>query len=306
MHSLLDELLCQQGWQTVVFDSLCAGWALQKILRHYSRGARPRFVYVSHNHEESVRRQLIANNLNFIRRQALHFDGIKLINLERSLVRSADLVTTITADDRVRYQCFSPEKPIEVLTPGYGGRALFSRRLGAHLPRRAIIIGSFDWIAKRMNLEEFVRVADPLFAAKGAELDVVGNAEHSLLDRMRKGVTATRFVGPVERLEEYMDQSRIAIVPERSGGGFKLKILDYVFNRLPIFALQGSVAGVPLQSGDSIELRPTQMGLANAILKAIDDFDGLNRLQQAAFTACEDKFNWASRGEQLSGAIAAL
>src|SRR3546814_10693449 len=38
----------------------------------------------------------------------------------------------------------------------------------------------------------------------------------------------------------------------RSGGGFKLKALDYVFNRLPILALEGSVAGMPMQHDDGI------------------------------------------------------
>ena len=44
---------------------------------------------------------------------------------------------------------------------------------------------------------------------------------------------ATQFTGTVPDVTRYMDEARIAIVPERNGGGFKLKVLEYVFNRIP-------------------------------------------------------------------------
>jgi len=306
-YARLAKLLEERTWDVVVFDSLCSGWALKNVIARYARESRrPRYVYISHNHEESVRRRLIANHPAWLRRQMLRIDGYRVIRLDRALVGVADLVTTITPEDRALYRKRWPQKRFEVLTPGYGGRTLASRRLGQDVPRSAVVLGTFDWIAKRLNLEEFVRVADPMFAAADAELHIVGNAEPAFLEAMQRGATATRFVGRVACVDKYMDQSRIAIVPERHGGGFKLKVLDYVFNRLPIFALNGSVAGVPLKDGESLQLRPTHEGLARGVLDAIEDFDGLNRQQQSAYTACMDKFNWESRGKELATALAAL
>jgi hypothetical protein len=100
-----------------------------------------------------------------------------------------------------------------------------------------------------------------------------------------------------------MDQARIAIVPERNGGGFKLKVLEYVFNRLPVFALRGSFAGVPLIHGDSVMLFDDQEALARGVLDTIDDLDRLNALQERAFAACRDRFDWASRGHQILSVI---
>jgi len=299
--------LLDRSWDVVVFDSLCSGWALKNVIARYARESRrPRYVYISHNHEESVRRRLIANHPAWLRRQMLRIDGYRVIRLDRALVAVSDLVTTITPEDRALYLKRWPHKRFEVLTPGYAGRTLASRRLGNDVPRRAVVLGTFDWIAKRLNLEEFVRVADPMFVAANAELHIVGNAEQAFLEAMQRGAKATRFVGRVPCVDKYMDQSRIAIVPERHGGGFKLKVLDYVFNRLPIYALNGSVAGVPLKDGESLQLRPTHEGLARGVLDAIEDFDGLNRQQQSAYTACLDKFNWESRGKELATALSVL
>ncbi|HJQ56195.1 MAG TPA: glycosyltransferase family 4 protein, partial [Vineibacter sp.] len=202
------------------------------------------------------------------------------------------------------YRQRRPDKPMDVLTPGYRGRRVAARRITADLPRRAVIVGSFDWIAKRMNLEEFLRVADPMFAARGAELFVIGSADESFLAGLRRRVAATTLTGTVDDVTGYMDNARIAIVPERNGGGFKLKVLEYVFNRLPIFGLSGSVAGVPLRHDDGIMLLPDHAALAQGVLDAMDDVDLLNRIQQRAFAACSGGFDWASRGRQLRAAIA--
>ena len=148
-------------------------------------------------------------------------------------------------------------------------------------------------------------VADPLFAARQVELQAVGSADESFLKQLRRRTRATRFTGTVSDLNRYLDEARIAIVPERNGGGFKLKVLEYVFNRIPVFALSGSFAGVPLIHNDSVMLFPNHAALAQGVIDTIDDVDFLNRLQERAFAVCRDRFDWPSRGRQILSAIAA-
>jgi glycosyltransferase involved in cell wall biosynthesis len=155
-----------------------------------------------------------------------------------------------------------------------------------------------------MNLAEFVDIADPWFADAGAELQAVGSADEAFLEQLRHRTVATQFTGTVPDIEPYLDDARIAIVPERNGGGFKLKVLEYVFNRVPVFALTGSFAGVPLVHNDSVMLYPDHAALAHGVLEAIDDVDLLNRLQERAVAACSGRFDWPSRGRQIVSAIA--
>ena len=305
MQRVLHQLLERGGWDGIVFDGISVGWALAPVRAFYGdRGDRPRLIYVSHNHEESLRHQVAENQRTFFRRQAVRFDASKVARLEGDLVDQVDFVTAITPEDLKLYERRRGDKPMGVLTPGYRGRKLSQREITGGVPRRAVIIGSFDWIAKRMNLEEFVQVADPIFAEGGAELVAVGSAEESFLNRLRERAKASQFTGTVPDLTRYMDEARIAIVPERNGGGFKLKVLEYVFNRIPVFALQGSFAGVPLVHGDSVMLYPDHQALARGVLDSIDDVDRLNRLQERAYSACRDRFDWASRGRQILSVIA--
>ena len=236
---------------------------------------------------------------------AMSFDSYKVARLERRLIEAADLVTAITPHDRDLYLAQWPGAPIEVLTPGYDGPTVDRRNIGRQLPRRAVIVGSFDWIAKRLNLNEFIAVADPLFAAAGAQLQVVGSADPSFLRRLRRSTLATEFTGTVDDIGTFMDNARLALVPERHGGGFKLKVLDYVFRRLPILAIDGSVAGVPLRAGQSILYFRDHLSLARGVIRVIDDFERLNALQDSAYDVCRDQFSWRNRGTELRDMLAA-
>lgn len=305
MRRMLDKLLRRDGWDGIVFDGISAGWALPAVLNHYAgRATRPRLVYVSHNHEGSLRSQIAESQPLFLKRQAVRLDALKVSRLEREIVNSVDVVTAITPEDLTLYRRDRADKEMTVLTPGYCGRRLPRRQLTADLPRRAVIVGSFDWIAKRMNLEEFVATADPLFAEAGVELQAVGSAEEPFLERLRQQSRACRFTGTVPDIDPFLDQARIAIVPERSGGGFKLKVLEYVFNRVPVFALAGSFAGVPLRHNESTMLFPDHAALAHGVVEAIDDLERLNRMQDRAYAACADRFDWSSRGRQILETIA--
>lgn len=305
MQRVLHQLLERGGWDGIVFDGISVGWALAPVRAFYGdRSDRPRLIYVSHNHEESLRHQVAESQRTFFRRQAVRLDASKVARLEGELVDQVDFVTAITPEDLKLYERRRGDKPMGVLTPGYRGRKLSQREITGRVPRRAVIVGSFDWIAKRMNLEEFVEVADPIFAEGGAELIAVGSAEERFLKRLRERTKASQFTGTVPDVTRYMDEARIAIVPERNGGGFKLKVLEYVFNRIPVFALQGSFAGVPLVHGDSVMLYPDHEALARGVLDNIDDVERLNRLQERAYVACRDRFDWASRGRQILSVIA--
>ncbi|HEX7776623.1 MAG TPA: glycosyltransferase [Parvibaculum sp.] len=300
------ELLAERHWDSVVMDGLYTGWALP-LIDARSRPSRlpTRHIYISHNHEETTR-ALVASNYDggLFRGAAVIRDAQKAARLERRMVDRADFVTAVTREDAERFAARRPEKPVLVISPGYAGRRLGARQIDDGVPRRALLVGSFEWLAKQMNLKEFLAIADPVFAAAGLELQVVGNGERAFFDSLRPGLKSTEIVGPVEDIGPYLDRARVAIIPERSGGGFKLKILDYVFNRLPVAALEQSIAGIPLQPHRSILTFPRYEELARGVVNVIDDFNLLNGLQEQAFAACAGAFDWQKRGQRLLSALA--
>jgi glycosyltransferase involved in cell wall biosynthesis len=295
---VLERALAERSWDAVVFDSICAGWALRRVMRRRARSARPpRIVYIAHNHEVTVARR-IAAAAQGLRRILKEIDFLKVIDLERRLISAADIVTSNTPDDCRRFAADSAGRPIVFLPPGYGGPRVASRKIDGDVPRRAILVGSLDWPPKRISLESFLAAATKPLLRAGIELQIVGEIAGDYLADLRRRFPSVDFVGPVTDVRPYMQDARVALVPDLLGG-FKLKGLDYVFNRLPILAMRIALPGMPLEDGRSIGLFDSHSALAEGVVALIDDFADLNARQECAYAACADRFDWDRIGRHL-------
>jgi glycosyltransferase involved in cell wall biosynthesis len=298
----LTDCLAAQEWAVVVFDSICAGWAFDRVLRYRDESPRPpKIVYLAHNHEVTVARRVAAAARGAMR-VVKEIEALKVVHLERRLVAEADLVTSNTPEDCRKFAAAAGAKAITFLPPGYSGPRVAARTICAAVPRRAVVIGSFDWPPKRISLEAFLAAAAPVLARAGVELQIVGAAEADYLASLRARFPTVAFIGPVADVGPHMAAARIALVPDLLGG-FKLKGLDYVFNRLPVLAMRAALPGMPLKDGCSIVLFDSHQAMAEGIVARIDDFAHLNALQEAAFVACADRFDWAIIGRRLISRI---
>ncbi len=293
-------LRCQmaRGWDAIAVDHLGMGWVWPAVQAYCRRNAGVVSVYIAHGYESDFRLAMARNfKGNIFHKLALRLDAAKAGRLEREIARSATLFSAITSEDRDR---FGNLPNSFVLTPGYARVAAAARTITATTPRRVVLFGSALWLAKQMNMIEFIEAADGLFARQQIELWVVGRVPDHMHGR---SVSATRFLGFVEDPQPIFRTARMGIVPERTGGGFKLKTLDYIFNRIPIAALNGSTAGLPLTPGLHYLSFPSIPELVQGVAIAIDNFELLNNLQETAFAECRALFDWADRGQALHDAM---
>lgn len=300
-----ERLFRRQHWDAVLVDYVTMGWVLPLVEACWpNRAERPALVYISHNHEASLRRAVIQEAAgSALKRLAQRMDARRIIALERRLVTAAALVTANTETDRNLYRRDAPDRHCTVLAPGYDGPMMTERVLSLSTPRRVVVVGSFDWILKRQNLLEFLKAAVGPLGTHGIGIDIVGRGPESFLTMLRRRFLGVAIHGLVERVEPYLQAARISVVPERVGGGFKHKTLNAIFQRTPVFALSGSVAGLP---PGAVRFCDGFNSLVQEIVNSIDDLDGLNALQQEAFAACKSRFDWLDRGRILHLAIDGL
>jgi hypothetical protein len=303
--ALLEEQL-HEHWDAVVLDGYATGWALERCLayRNESLGPPPVLVHVSHNHEEALWGAMAREARgSALKRWVLRRNAVKVSTLERRMVRSMDLVTAITDEDRRSLGADADPIRVLTLTPGYNGWVAGERRIASSTPRRVIIMGSFHWIVKQENIARFVKIADPIFKEHGIELDVVGEMPQALLTALRPGCRATHFHGFLTDVAPLLRCSRIAIVHESIGGGFKLKLLDYIFARVPIATVSQAVAGLSDELQRAMLTNSSQEGLIADIVSHMDRFDELNRMQERAFSLGNEQFQWSVRGDEFRQAI---
>ncbi len=281
------ELCLAKQPQTVVIDHHHSAWSTDGI-NHWKQGnPNAKILYVTHNEEFTTRLSIAAGEIRKPHRAAAHLlDAVRTYALDRKVTRLVDIVTCISSNDCRSYQKIYGVNNVAVCPPSYHGQALAQRTISVETERRACIVGSFVWAAKRSNLELFLRTGYTLFRDKDIHISIIGKMPTDYRSKMQKKWPGVEFTGAVDHIEPYLTQNRIGIIAEESGGGFKLKSLDYVFNRLPIYALKQSIVDLPLVDGESARLCTDMKSLCVAIAGEIDDFDKLNLFHNNAFSSC--------------------
>jgi polysaccharide biosynthesis protein PslH len=298
----LKRMLRSFNFDVVVLDQYAMVWAIDQI-ENSRKGAPPLVVYIAHNFEAKLSADTARNfHGDPLRKAALRTNARRTANAERRLARAADIIVTLTTEDAASLAPLSPNLKL-VLTPGYNGPGAPERRVEQTTPRRVAVVGSLHWTPKQMNIADFLEAADPIFRNAGIGLDIVGETPDPLRHACEAMAKATRFHGFVDNLGEFLAARRMGLVVEETGGGFKLKALDYIFNRVPIAAIRGSMAGLPLTPGLDYLSFGSMQELARGVAAVIDNLERLNSLQQAAYQKCVTAFDWGDRGQALYDAI---
>lgn len=301
-RSRLTALLASEAYDVVVIDQYGMEWAADILAAHPSR--RHWIVaHIGHDFETHVIRDLAAAYRgNPIRKLALLRNARLTATAERKLARTSDLMVTLSPSDLVQFQAIGSTEGV-VIPPGYDGPRRDERRIDQTVPSRVAIVGSYAWIAKQLNLAAFLEAADAKFAAAGVELVVVGRAPEAFVDRLAPNLKASRFLGFVEDLDALMDSCRMGLVIEETGGGFKLKVLDYVFRRLPVGALAPSLGGQDPEVTRHFLVRDTAAQLADAVIETIERAERLNAMQDRAYQAAARAFNWSENASKFLAAV---
>ncbi|WP_193212015.1 glycosyltransferase [Luteolibacter marinus] len=292
--------LLQESWDWVVIDQAACGWAAPMIPDDV------KVAYIAHNHEAEVRRQVAADGTGSpAMRLALKWDAWKYGRLESNLCQRADLISAITPRDADAFRREAPGTPVCMLPPGYSGEIPPGppREITAAMPRQVVLAGAFEWLAKRRNLEAFLKAAAVPFQQADIRFQVVGKANPDWFASLASQYPWAEFTANVPSVSPFLDQARIGLIPEALGGGFKLKALDYIFRGLPLASVEAALSGVPVDPQTEAIAAPDPQTLARAIAAKIDDLPFLNFAASRALEACRDAFHWQDRGETLAKAL---
>ncbi|WBL80313.1 glycosyltransferase [Bradyrhizobium xenonodulans] len=287
--------LLQQNWDWIVIDHAYSAGPLSAILQNRKRAS---ICYISHNAEGAIRPRIASSFNNPLRRTLMRLDAEKYRRLENWILQSADAVTCISAEDASYFERFS--KHVHIAPPIYLGSVRPARQIQSDCPRSLLLLGSFEWGAKQRNLELIVESLLPALQRNGVTLNVVGTVPPHFRDRFSRFSPFLSFHGRVDDVSPFVASSRGGLVPDLLGGGFKLKVLDYAFQRLPIFGLRNALAGTTVTEQSAMFPADDLDSLAETITRNIDDLAALNRNQDSLFELLSARFGLEAGTRYLS------
>ncbi len=291
--------LLQSPYDCVVLDHYGLGWVLEDLSDELA-ASRCAVVYVAHNHEAVLAADTVEDfRGNPIKKLLLRWNARKIARTETLLTRRADLVTFISEDDARNLSEANAVRAAVIVRPIVKLSAMRAPSISKDTPRKLVMVGSFRWIPKQINLCRFLSEANAVATEQNARLDLIGDIPDALRDRLVAQYPWVNFRGFVDDLDEAINGYRLALNVEKTGGGFKLKNLTYVAAGLPIAALASSLTGVPEPMKKHMIVREKSADLLNAAMQALSDVDALNSMAKSAADAAASLFDECQNRDAL-------
>ena len=254
MIDTVNDVLQKDNFDAVVVNMFKMSWIVEHIFVN-------NIIFISHNNETLTAKTIYQGTNNLLLKFFYYIDYLKTKHDEKHYLNMMSTITTISDSDARSLGRVVYRKTIKVLPPMVNlinSSDIIENKIVNE--KYAIICGSFTWIAKILNLKSVLEVPTlHKLNDNGIKLLVVGRASKELVDEVNAKYNCVEMTGGVDSVQPYYAKAQIAIVPEKIGGGFKLKIAEAVQNKIPIVAIRGAVtdnemiAGVHFLEVDNFE-----------------------------------------------------
>ena len=267
----------------------------------YARATRARVVYNWHNIESEAMARFADTVPSAAKRWYARHTAAKLERLEREILPEALGHVVCSEREREQLAAWSPAARIHVAENGVD-TAYFRNAAGDAASRRLVFVGSMDYFPNIDAALSFTGTIWPKLRAQhpGLTLAIVGANPTPAVQALASipGVTVT---GTVPDVRPYYSDALAAIVPLRTGGGTRLKILEAMAAGTPVISTELGAEGLAITPGTDI-----------LIARADTPQDWLSHVaaierQRTALTAnarnlVESRYDWNIIGEGLANA----
>jgi glycosyltransferase involved in cell wall biosynthesis len=286
MRRELARLLAKESFDLIVMEGiwLAAYWPLiersraVKILNHFDLEA------------VSLRRQASVMQPGFQRALYLH-DARRMQKLENRIIRKADWVWVTSPREKQILLERDPALPVEVAPNGVDCDAI--RPLPAVESRELLFVGSMSHYPNVDAVLYFAREVLPLLrrSIPDAVFRIVGRGTGPDIRELAKlpGVLVT---GEVADLRPYYARCAACVVPLRSGGGTRLKILECMAYGRPVISTALGAEGIAIDDGVHFLKADTPAAMVEAIRKTLSQPELSLELVRNARARVEAQYDW--------------
>jgi len=266
VQSFLEQISCQ--YDLIVINHHSMLWATEYI------NSEVNVLFVTHNVETEValsRLKVSKNPINIIFGL---IDYMKHRIYEKNHINNSMTISAISDHDRNYFHKEYKNKIIKILP-----FTDLARKKSTLSKKEAVIIGSFFWKIKQQNLYTFLKEAEPhLQSNKDVTLKVIGGKTTKFKESLLANFNI-EIHDNVDDFKEYIENSRVGLIIDKAGGGFKLKILDYISYGLPIYSINEGVTSDLNGEGKGFLIFDTYQELIDQLLIDIDDRAKLEKMR---------------------------
>ena len=218
----------------------------------------------------------------------------------------ASLCLTITEEDAQRVRHLAPDAQVSV-SPAGVDLERYSPRPMSEEEGTVVFVGALDWPPNIDGIRWFrtkiwSRIAQ---AVPTARWIVVGKTPPPDILHWPEEDRNIHVTGFVEDVRPYLHSASVVIVPLRSGGGMRLKILEAMAAGKAVVSTPMGVEGIPARAGEEIVLANPDRSFGVEVIRLLQDSAERKRIAKAARTLAEG-FGWVRIAAALESEYSAL
>jgi glycosyltransferase involved in cell wall biosynthesis len=255
-----------------------------------------------HNVESAFYRQMRKTSRRPLDRLGYYVFERAAQTIERRFLPCFDRVLAVSEEDRrVLSQYCSAEKILVI--PNAVKLNPISASANTE-PHSLYFAGRLDYPPNRDAILWFYRQVWPLLRSRVPDLRcyVVGGGPERVAKELR-GDGHFQLLGEVEKADAYLGPSSVAIVPVRTGGGTRFKILEAWAAGKAVVSTTKGAEGLAARHGENIWIADTAPEFADAIVRLLSDAALRASLGKRGWKTVEERYSLERLQESLTAAL---
>ena len=291
MRELLERLMREESFDAMVCDFLTPSINTPHL---------ENWILFQHNVETMIFRRYAATAHDPLRRWYFHNQAERLFRYEGEVCRGVRRVVAVSETDAETMRREFGVREVSVVPTGVN-LEYFARRTEPAAAADLVLVGSMDWLPNIDGITYFAHDILPRIRQRlpGCTVAVVGRDPVPAVRELANRDSGIQVTGTVADVRPYLWGSKVSIVPLRIGGGTRLKIYESMAARTPVVSTSIGAEGLPVQSGEHIQLADTPEAFAERCVELLESAPERERLSEAAWRLVAERFSWEGVARQF-------
>jgi sugar transferase (PEP-CTERM/EpsH1 system associated) len=258
-----------------------------------------RTVYDWHNIESELMRRFAANVDSVPKRVYANLTAKRLARLEKRILASGFGHVVCSAREKEQLLELAPGARISVIENGVDTER-FAPAEAATARQRLVYVGAMDFHANIDAVCWFTEAVWPAIHQRFPEwrLSLIGSNPAPAVRALAREPNV-EVTGTVPDVVPYYRDALAAIVPLRTGGGTRLKILEAMAAGVPVISSPQGAEGLAVTPGKDIDVIDGASGWLPALAALATEPGRWNARSQAGIALARERYDWRLLGERL-------
>jgi glycosyltransferase involved in cell wall biosynthesis len=240
--------------------------------------------------ETELARLFSRNERRAVHRARWRWETRKTATFERTMLRLADAVCATSGEEAAVFEAWGAQRVI--LVPN----GVDTGAIAYEPPSRSKTVLYMGHFGYRPNAAAGLELVEEIFPrvrelVGDARLELVGREPSTDLRRSAGG--PVEVTGEVPDVLPHLRAARVLVVPLRSGGGTRLKLLEAMAAGVPVVSTAFGAAGLDLRDGRELILAESSRDLAQHAARLLEDDELARELSRNARQLVERRYDWA-------------